>query len=68
MNLRKSKKKDSLKRADLGFSQGGGGGGFSKNFRKFCRPFFLDRPIFQALPKHVLVPVLAKLSTPQSKF
>ena len=29
--------------ADLGFSPGGGGG-FSKSFRKFCRPFFLGRP------------------------
>ena len=26
--------------ADLGFLEGGGGGGFSKNFRKNCRIFF----------------------------
>ena len=48
-----------------------GGGGFSKNFRKFCRPFiFLGRPnsFSRALPKHSLVPVLAKFSAPQAKF
>ena len=42
-----------------------GGGGFSNNFRKFCRSFFRSTElIFRALPKHSLVPVLAKFSAP----
>ena len=47
--------------ADLEFS--------SKNFRKFVDLFFRSTElIFRALPKHCLVPVLAKLSAPQAKF
>ena len=39
--------------ADLGFSRGGGGG-FSKTFRKICLHFFqVDRIDFRALPKSV---------------
>ena len=40
-------------RADLGFSQwGGGGGGFKKKFPPICQPFFRSiKLILRALPK-----------------
>ena len=62
------KKTELMSGADLGFFRGGGGG-FSNNFRKFCRPFFfrLSKVIFRALPNHLKDPVLVKLSAPQKK-
>ena len=47
-----------------------GGGGFSKNFPKFWRPFFFrsTKLTFRALPKHCLAPILAKLFAPQANF
>ena len=47
------------------------GGGFSKKFPKFWRPFFFFRStklIFRALPKHCFAPILAKFSAPQANF
>ena len=46
------------------------GGGFSKNFPKFWRPFFFrsTKLIFRALPKHCFAPTLAKFSAPQANF
>ena len=58
------------------FSRGGGGGGggrscFQKIFENFVDLFIFFRStemIFRALPKHGLVPVLAKFSAQQAKF
>ena len=54
------------------FSRGGGGRScFQKIFENFVDLFIFFRStemIFRALPKHGLVPVLAKFSAQQAKF
>ena len=46
-----------------------GGGGFSKKFPKFWRPFFRStKLIFRALPNHCFAPILAKFNPPQASF
>ena len=50
--------------ADLGFSRGGGG--FSKNFQKFCLLFCKWTKLI--FPPHKKDPVLVKFSAPQAEF